>query len=236
MKKILFACVAMLLSAAVSGAQDMQVIRDTDDLYFYGVDFSAAKIIGAEESPAEFRDMFYDINYLFISEREKYVIPLQKKLQHTFSDIDIDAVKENNASAEDDEMIAHASPKDMTEEQLHQQVLMNDIPEKEGVGLLIVCSELNKTDELGHYYYVFFDNSTFEVKTVGAYSGKAAGFGLRNYWASTLYRTYKEIRPTDFYQKTKKVKAGVDKAWDKTKKGVSKAADEATEAVTDIFE
>ena len=236
MKKIFSALLISLLSMAATlsaSAQDMQVIRDSDRLYFYGVDFGPVKVVAAAESPAAFKMAFAGINGLFETEPNKYILPLQKKLQHVFNSVDVNAVAQNNASIDEEEMLTYKPAQALTKEELHQEVLVCDIPEREGVGLLIVCGQLNKTTDLGTFYYVFFDNKTFEVKTVWAYSGKSGGIGLRNYWASSLCNTYKAIRPTDLYLKSQDVKGKIDSSFKKVKKGVKTAAQGIAEGVAD---
>ena len=52
--------------------QDKSALKDIQSIKFYGVDYSQAKVFGADESPIQFKDAFRRINELFITEAKKY--------------------------------------------------------------------------------------------------------------------------------------------------------------------
>ena len=60
-----------------------------------------------------------------------------------------------------------------------------------GYGVVYVAELLNKEDGIGNYIAVFFDVRTKKIIFADRVSGKAGGFGLRNYWAAPLEKIFK---------------------------------------------
>ncbi|MGM9743433.1 MAG: hypothetical protein ACI3ZC_10275 [Candidatus Cryptobacteroides sp.] len=206
----------ILLTAAIAGAfcfeaaaQESFSLDNCKSLKFYGIDFAPVKVIGAEESSAEFIQAFSGINNLFLSEPDKYIDPLADRLKVKIESVDIDYVQKSIEMMDASDLKANKTPKPFTAEDLTYELQDLDIEASEGVALVIVAGELNKGTDYGTFYYVFFDNSTMEVLDVLPLKGKSGGIGLRNYWARSFFRTIAEINPTRFYQAKKKVKEGV---------------------------
>lgn len=73
MKKILLVAIVLVCMGASQnvGAQKGD-LKDIDHLSFYGVDFTYAKVYGADETAHQFLDAFIRINDLFESEPKAY--------------------------------------------------------------------------------------------------------------------------------------------------------------------
>ena len=61
----------------------------------------------------------------------------------------------------------------------------------EGIGLVFVAEQMNKINLIGSYYVSFFDLKNKGVLTTCCKIGKAGGFGMRNFWAATVYNMMK---------------------------------------------
>ena len=59
-------------------------------------------------------------------------------------------------------------------------------------GLVLVATTLDKGNGLGYYTAVLFDPATHEIITQMDMVGKPGGFGLRNYWAGSVYNALKK--------------------------------------------
>ena len=68
------------------------------------------------------------------------------------------------------------------------------MPQTEGVGVVLVAKLLNKPMSKATYELITFDISTREILSKREVSGKAGGFGLRNYWAGSVYNIIKSIK------------------------------------------
>ena len=59
-------------------------------------------------------------------------------------------------------------------------------------GLVLIATTLDKGNGIGYYTAVLFDPATQEVILQMDMAGKPGGFGLRNYWAGSVYNALKK--------------------------------------------
>lgn len=220
MKKVFLTMAALFTVFAVSNAQNPEAWEDK--LTFYGIDFSMTRVVGAPESAEEFVEAFSGINQLLLSEPDKYVEPLSVRLKKHIDRVDIDPVLAVIKEIDPEEIKINKSADLLSEDDLKYAVMGLDLKPGTGIGLLVVCGELNKGTEYGTYYYVVFDNEDMTILDTWASKGKSGGIGLRNYWARSFYRTIAEINPSRFYQAKKKVKDGLNRGVETVKKGFEK--------------
>ena len=81
----------------------------------------------------------------------------------------------------------------LSEEQIKQIVKALPTQNKPGIGLVIIAKLLNKAEAYGSYQVVFFNTDTKEIIQDWATGGKARGFGLRNYWAGSIYKVINNL-------------------------------------------
>ena len=65
-----------LATSMICFGQNKNFLKEVESINFYGVDYSAAKVFGAAETPAQFKVAFDGINRLFITEAKKYDVTL----------------------------------------------------------------------------------------------------------------------------------------------------------------
>ncbi|MEZ5198923.1 MAG: hypothetical protein R2764_21855, partial [Bacteroidales bacterium] len=63
----------------------------------------------------------------------------------------------------------------------------------EGLGIVFIVESFSKKSEMGSFFVTFFDIETKRVLLTERMSGKAGGFGIRNYWAKSYYTVLKEM-------------------------------------------
>lgn len=207
MKRILILCAAVLLGSLSAKAQESNPLDAYESINFYGIDFTTAQVYGASESGLEFKNAFLGINGLLVTEYDKYVAVLQKKLKKTIAYTDVDYINGYITDELDTEDIKTArSVKPLTTDDVADELMNLEIEPADGLGLIVMAGELNKITDYGTFYYVFFDNRTFKVVDCWAYKGATGGMELRNYWAKSFYNTILEITPSKIYGAAKKVK------------------------------
>jgi hypothetical protein len=59
-------------------------------------------------------------------------------------------------------------------------------------GLVFIAETLSKTNQSGTFHVVFFDEATKQIIYSRKVTGKAGGFGVRNYWAASIYSILKK--------------------------------------------
>ncbi|MGM9740413.1 MAG: hypothetical protein ACI3ZP_07385, partial [Candidatus Cryptobacteroides sp.] len=180
------------------------------------------KVVGAAETPEEFIEAFSGINSLLLSEPDKYVEPLATRLKTDIDAVDIEPVLAVIKEIDPEEIKVNQTADALSEDDLKYAIMGLDLKPRNGIGLLVVCGELDKGTDYGTFYYVMFDNKDMTILDSWASKGKSGGIGLRNYWARSFYRTIAEINPSKFYQAKKKVKAGLNKGVEAVKSGFEK--------------
>lgn len=170
-----------------------QTPQEITSITFYGVDYSLVRVYGASESPTQFRTAFAAINDLFITEPKKYDI--SKFTGKKLNEISLDAVSEVNHKINLHDLVTTTPDYTLDATQITQAVRRLPIKKgAEGTGAVVVAQLLNKADNRGTYELVYFDVATREIIDGITLSGKAGGFGLRNFWAGSLYKALKDLR------------------------------------------
>ena len=220
MKKTVLTMAALFAGYVLTFAQNPEAWEDK--FTFYGIDFSLARVVGASESEEEFIEAFKGINELFLSEPEKYVQSLATRMKKEITAVDIDPVLAVIDEIDTEEIKINKTAELLSEDDLKYALLGLDIKPDNGLGLLVVCGDLNKGTEYGTFYYVIFDNRDLSILDTWASKGKSGGIGLCNNWARSFYRTIAEINPSKFYQAKKKVKDGLNKGVETIRSGFEK--------------
>lgn len=199
MKRIAAILSAMLLGCISSFAQNPSQLEGIGEFTFFGVDFSHVQVFAAEETPSEFVKAFEGINNLFLTEPDKYVALLERRLQRPVSCVDIRPAVEQLQKIDLENLKTLRTVSNFTGEEMSQMV--RDLPIEEdlsGTGLVILANCLDKSRPAGHFVFVFFDIDTRDIITAWNSYGEARGFGLRNYWARSVYKAISYIRTPDY--------------------------------------
>ncbi len=136
--------------------------------------------------------MKISINNLFISEVKKYNIAkfLNKEVLGTH----IENVKARASEIKVDDLFTTNSDFKLDDNTVKQIIKSLSIKEKEGTGFILVAERLNKLQNKGYYHVVFFDIKSRDIIDTWKADGKARGFGLRNYWAGSVYSVLKNMK------------------------------------------
>lgn len=182
MKKLLF---MLLCTFSIS----MLSAQNNEEIYAYGVDYSYAKVYAADESVEQFAKAFENINMLIITEPEKY----------DFSRIigkRVEVVIEPMLKVVTTSDYTNLKSLDSTyEEPKYADIIKNyNLSQTEGIGLVMVAKVLNKPMSKATYELITFDIATRDILSKREVTGKAGGFGLRNYWAGSIYNVIKSVR------------------------------------------
>ena len=72
--------------------------------------------------------------------------------------------------------------------------IIKAFPKTDGIVLLIVAKELNKGKNSGIFIALIFDGDTGKLISENEFTGKAGGFGLRNFWAGAIHSGMKSYK------------------------------------------
>ena len=169
-------------------------IRQANSIVWFGLDFSKAQLIGSEgfTDPVDIKERFFDKwNRLIIDEADKY--NFRRTFQKESLEYDLSVVEERNKMPEADELVIN-SEYSLSQEEAEAVVSQYRSSEfTEGLGLVFVIESFNKPEQKGHMWVTFFDIATHEIVLIKKYSGEAGGFGLRNYWARSVYEVIEQL-------------------------------------------
>ena len=159
--------------------QGKSALKDIQSIKFYGVDYS------------QFKDAFRRINELFITEAKKYNVG--KQLKKEVTEISLDAVNQVNENIDLAELMTAKREYTLSKEQIKAAINALPIQKTPGVGMVFIAQFLDKSNNRGTYEVVFFNTETKEIIEEWITDGKARGFGLRNYWAGSIYSALKKL-------------------------------------------
>ena len=192
MKNILI-LVALFFGFSSSSIIGQAKISDAE-VTWYGIDFTAAKMIGSDgfKEPHHIQEKFLaKWNKLMKNEKDKYSIG--KFYNKTKVDFNLDLVTERNKLVDPEALVIEksynidiASVEEITKHYGSETA--------RGLGMLFVVESFNKLESKGYIWVTFFDASTGEIIKTKRLEGEAGGFGLRNYWAKSIYNVMKNSK------------------------------------------
>jgi hypothetical protein len=184
--------IAVLIFSFFSGAmqaQDRKKAVAEKNITWFGVDFTLARFTLVTEDPAAIvSTSLKAINTLILAEPEKY--DLKKFFSKSEVTPDVDMVNERNSKI-DPTILVVPDKYTITPEDVKKVISSYDTKGKTGMGLVFVAENLNKVEQIGSFYVVFFDMGTKEIIDSERRVGKAAGFNFRNYWAGSVFAVMK---------------------------------------------
>ncbi|MCG8581713.1 MAG: hypothetical protein MI866_17445 [Bacteroidales bacterium] len=174
------------------------------DYYWYGIDYSKTNLIGdfgsgsmVDDEPAKVikEKYFNSWNDLIVKERAKFDVA--KMLRKDTVVYDIEMIKGVNGQT-DWEKLAADNGKSIDNEVIKQMVSGYALEQTEGVGLVFINEYMDKTNAKASYVFVVFNIATREILVKKQYTMKPSGFGIRNHWAGSYHRVFKQITSKDF--------------------------------------
>lgn len=195
MKKLLLLLITTIAISFSGFTQSSDDSFNSNDITWFGIDYTQCYFLNPIDFPSrdDLKSKLRAWNHLILNEKEKY---MEKTLPGKNVKYEIDAVNEKNNAieikshiTEDGSKIKHLDPGQIQE-------IINDYPIEEGLsgtGLMLIAESYDKPAEHGNYYVTFFDIETKKIFVSERYSGKAKGFGLRNYWAGSYYKVLQAV-------------------------------------------
>lgn len=179
------------------------VFNPKTPITWLGVDFSEVRFIGpatgwgevSTKSPTEMRDKYFpEWNSLIINEFEKFKI--EDAVARLELDKNIDAVSKANEKTNKKELFSEniSDYQSLDEETIKSMLKKYDFSGKDGLGFLLVAEGMSKGREEASYWATFVDMRTKKVLFTKRITGKALGFGFRNYWAGSMKNVFKTMK------------------------------------------
>jgi len=186
-------------------ASTQSASAQTDEITWLGLDFSQAKFIGpasqfkdaGEITNEEFRDKYtVSWNQLFIDEQKKFNVA--EAVHRPSVKYALDVTQKANGNIKKD--FFGSSPNDfktIDDKKIGDLVSKYDFQGKTGTGLLFFVEGMSKGLGEAGAWVTLVDMKTKKVISTTYKTGKAGGFGFRNYWAKSWFNILKESK-SDF--------------------------------------
>ncbi len=194
--------VSSIFMAANLMAQSANEALLAREITWYGIDYSRVKLIGefsqfgdaGVKSESEIRDKYFPAwNELVLKEANKYDIKSAFRKNHVI--YDLDAVNLRNSRVNPGHLISLSDNDQNNLDEDAIQAIVSEYPASgKGYGLVFIAKSLDKRREMGSYHVVLFDKESRKVVFNKILTGKAAGFGIRNYWARSYYEVLEQSK------------------------------------------
>lgn len=179
------------------------IFKTSEEITWLGVDFSEVKFIGpasgwgevSTKSPTEMRDKYFpEWNSLIVNEWKAFKIEDAVYRAEVLQDIK--AVSKANERSNKKEIFSESiSDYQLLDESAVKSMIKKyDFNGKDGLGFLLVAEGMSKGKEEASYWATFVDMKTKNVLLTKRVTGKAGGFGFRNYWAGSIKSAMKTIK------------------------------------------
>ena len=126
-----------------------------------------------------------------VNERDKYSI--EKYFGKKYVEYDMSVVEKRNQTVKVEDLVINKSYT-LPESDVAKMVKKLKPAQKEGIGLVFVVEQFNKVTESATMYVTFFDIKNSNILLQKKMTGKAGGFGLRNYWAAAVMNVMKACK------------------------------------------
>lgn len=195
-------------------AQDL--FRPDVQVTWLGIDYSHVKLIGnfaeffeaGERSTWQIRDVYFPRwNAIILEEPAKYDI--RGMLRKSDIIFDINMIAGINAQTPLEEMEAY-NPVKFSADDIQSFVWQYNLSDREGIGIVFIAESMNKNSLEAWYHFVAIDMGTSQVLLHERLRGEPKGFGLRNYWANSVYRVIRNIRDYYYWDWKKRTKTDTD--------------------------
>jgi hypothetical protein len=200
-KTLLIFSLLVAASGLASGQTKSDVFNKDTEITWLGLDFSNAKLLGDREkygSESDVKHLMTAWNELILNEPEKFNVA--KAVGRSKVTNAIDVVNDRNS-----EVDAQAIFTDEQKDYLHIKpsdvdgiISGFDFKGKTGIGLVFIVETFSKPNVEGSMYVTFVNMGTKEVLFTERLAAEPKGFGMRNYWAGTVFGVLTKMQKKEF--------------------------------------
>lgn len=183
------------------------VVNPETPITWLGLDFSLLKVVADQDAWGKTPNEYFKAwNALMINEQEKYNIAEALDREQVKFALDV-AIDHNDALLADNLFIQQSSPDALAKVSDVPSVINSyDFKNHTGIGVILIAKSFDKPAARGYWWITFVNMETKEIVFVQEMNAGSSGFGLRNYWASTVYYVLKQIRSKEYKKWSKSVK------------------------------
>ena len=165
-------------------------------IVFLGLDFTQAKFIGEEGFKDPYKLKTYYLsnwNALLEEEYAKYNLPLNSLKARHYETNTSDLMVLNDEIEDIEDAIINGSHY-IDDKDVQKSVRKYKLSDNKGIGVSFVVESFNSSLEKAIIWVTFVNMSNGTLLYTERMEGKAEGFGLRNFWAGSIYDIIEQIR------------------------------------------
>ena len=203
MKKLYILTLMFVAGITVFAQDKSDIFKSSTSVTWLGLDFSQVKFIGTATQWKDAGDVtntdmknkyFPSWNDLFVTEKTKYnVADAVHRMEVQYATDVTDRMNEKITDGDfftDDNM----SYQLLTEDKISSLVKKYNFDRKKGIGLVFFVEGMSKNREQASMWATFVDMGSKKVLLTHRITGKAGGFGFRNYWAKAFFNGLKQLK------------------------------------------
>ena len=176
-------------------AQPAENISSTDEIVWFGMDYSQVKLIGGQDAFSDLDQIqghyFRAWNELILTESDKYDIKGAFDVRRVTYDMEF-AISQSEQR--ESEGIRQMETYSISEEQVNEMVWQYTDTSDDRIGAVLIMESLDKLRERSTMWLAVFDIATGEILDLKWYTGTPGGFGFWNYWARSYYNVLKSLK------------------------------------------
>lgn len=182
----LFFSLILPLLAFFSGAGTTDTPEKEETVIWIGIDYSAAKFVGLAgfPEPGDLSKYLLAWNDFVITEPDKYDV--KKALGVPAVKIDLSYTYAKNEGLDTESMVQEEDYK-LSREEVEAVAKSYDLSTLSGTVVMLVAECYNKKTLKGSHWLVMMNADNSEILSAERFVEKPRGFGLRNFWARTIY-------------------------------------------------
>lgn len=197
MKKVIVIFILLFqMQNTFAQKQLSKVFDGKTKITFLGLDFTQAKFIGEDGFKDPYKLKTYYLsnwNALLEEEYAKYNLPLNSLKARNYETNTADLMVLNDEIEDIEDAIINGSHY-IDEKDIQKSLRKYKLSDNKGIGVSFVVESFNSSIEKAIIWVTFINMSNGSLLYTERMEGKAEGFGLRNYWAGSIYDIIEQIR------------------------------------------
>lgn len=181
----------------------LDIFDNKNQVTWLGVDFSEVRFVGPAsdwgdaivKTPTEMRDKYFPAwNDLILNEPNAFKVADAINRSEIINDISAITTVNNKTDKKDIFTEDISSYQSLNESAVARMVKKYNLKDKNGIGFLLIAEGMSKGKNEASYWVTFIDMHSKEVILTKRMTGKASGFGFRNYWAGSIKSVFKSMK------------------------------------------